>query len=113
MNQKQRDFGDHRFLACVKDPEICKERISKQMVIRRNFYQLNIILGIIFILSFIGSELGHKGIFNSLLMMLFFLGFSSLRFYVADFEVKTLKSIYITHLREDPNTAEQDAAANP
>jgi len=83
------------------------------MAIRRNFYQMNIIIGIIFILAFIGSEIGHKGISSSLLMLLFLLGFSSLRFYVADFEVKTLKSIYITHLKDDSNTAEQDAAANP
>jgi hypothetical protein len=113
MNQKPRDFGDTRFLACIKDPELCKKRISKQMTIRRNFYQLNIFIGTIFILSLVGNELGHKGLYRSLLMLLSILGFSAIRFYVTDFEVKTLKSIYITHLKDDSNTAEQGAAANP
>jgi hypothetical protein len=113
MNQKQRDFGDNRFLACVKDPEFCKKRISRQMTVRRNFYQMNIIIGIVFILSLIGSELGHKSISPTLLLMILILGFSLIRFYVADFEVKALKSIYITHLKDTSDTAEQGAAADP
>lgn len=103
MNQKQRDFGDSRFLACVKESELCKKRISRQMTVRRNFYQLNIIVGIVFILSLIGSELGHKDFSNSLVIMLSVLGLSVIRFYVADFEVKTLKTIYITHLKDGSN----------
>jgi hypothetical protein len=104
MTQKQQDFGDGRFLACVKDAELCKKRISRQMSVRRNFYQLNIIVGIVFFLSLLGDEIGHKAPSNSLLIMLSVLGLSVIRFYVADFEVKTLKAIYITHLKEDSNT---------
>jgi len=78
MNQKQRDFGDHRFLACVKDPEICKKRISQQMTVRKNFYHMNIIFGILFILTFIVNEVKHKEVSNSFLMMLFMFGFSSI-----------------------------------
>jgi len=74
------------------------------MTVRRNFYQLNIIVGIVFILSLIGSELGHKNFPHSLLLMLSVLGLSAIRFYVADFEVKTpLKAIYITHSKDDSN----------
>jgi hypothetical protein len=115
MNPKPRDFGDNRFLAYVRNPELCKKRISKQMTARRTCYQLNIIVGIIFMLALIGSELGHKGVSVSLLMLLSILGVSMVRFYAADFEVKTLKAIYIIHLKErdDSNAVEQGAAANP
>jgi hypothetical protein len=100
MNPNPRDFGDNRFLAYVRNPELCKKHISKQMTVRRNFYQMNIIVGILFIVALIGNELGRHGVSNSLLMLLSIFGFSVIRFYVADFEVKTLKSIYILHLKD-------------
>jgi|GEM_PF-3749585 len=100
MNPKQRDFGDNRFLAYVRNPELCKKRISKQMTARRTCYQLNIIVGIILMLALIGSELGHKPVSISLLFLLSILGLSIIRFYAADFEIKILKAIYILHLKD-------------
>lgn len=82
------------------------------MAVRRNFYQVNIIVGIIFILDLIGSELGYKGISNSLAILVFIFGLSVVRFYVADFEIKILKSIYLMHFKDESSDPIRPGAAD-